>query len=102
MTGGQDIVGGMPVPDLARALLAEGVQKVAITTEDPSRYAEARLPDDPSARPPPRRPRSGGWPTSPPSPARRLCSTIRKCATELRRKAQAWPRGRADATRRHQ
>ena len=45
MTGGQDIVGGMAVPDLARALLAEGVKKVTITTEDPSRYAEARLPD---------------------------------------------------------
>ncbi|GAB4075605.1 indolepyruvate ferredoxin oxidoreductase family protein [Nostocoides australiense] len=45
MTGGQDIVGGMPVPRLAAELLAEGVAKVAITTEDPSRYAGARLPD---------------------------------------------------------
>ena len=45
MTGGQDIIGGMAVPDLARELLAEGVRRVAITTEDPSRYAGVALPE---------------------------------------------------------
>jgi len=44
MTGGQDAVGGMSVPEVVRELLAEGVAKVVITTEDPSRYRRTRLP----------------------------------------------------------
>ena len=44
MTGGQQAVGKMPVPDVAAALLAEGVRKVVITTEDPRRYRGVRLP----------------------------------------------------------
>ncbi|MFV0532685.1 MAG: indolepyruvate ferredoxin oxidoreductase family protein [Cumulibacter sp.] len=44
MTGGQDISGGMKVPDLVSELLAEGVTKVAITTEEPDRYRGVRLP----------------------------------------------------------
>ena len=44
MTGGQQAVGKMPVPDIAAALLAEGVRKVVITTEDPRRYRRVRLP----------------------------------------------------------
>jgi indolepyruvate ferredoxin oxidoreductase len=44
MTGGQQAVGRMPVPDVAAALLAEGARKVVITTEDPARYRRARLP----------------------------------------------------------
>ncbi|HEX4257191.1 MAG TPA: indolepyruvate ferredoxin oxidoreductase family protein [Streptosporangiaceae bacterium] len=44
MTGGQQAVGKMPVPRVAAALLAEGVARVVITTDDPSRYRRVRLP----------------------------------------------------------
>src|ERR1700760_556773 len=44
MTGGQQAVGKMPVPRVAGALLAEGVRKVIITTDDPRRYRRVRLP----------------------------------------------------------
>jgi indolepyruvate ferredoxin oxidoreductase len=44
MTGGQQAVGKMPVPRVATALLAEGVRKVIITTDDPHRYRRVRLP----------------------------------------------------------
>jgi indolepyruvate ferredoxin oxidoreductase len=44
MTGGQQAVGKMPVPRVATALLAEGVRKVIITTDDPGRYRGVRLP----------------------------------------------------------
>lgn len=43
MTGGQDVVGGMTVPQLTRWLALEGVGKVVITTEDPKRYKKAGL-----------------------------------------------------------
>ncbi len=38
MTGGQSVEGSMSVPDVAAELLAEGVRRVAIVAEDPSRY----------------------------------------------------------------
>ena len=44
MTGGQDAIGGMSVPDICRELLAEGVQRIVITTEEPKRYRRTRLP----------------------------------------------------------
>jgi indolepyruvate ferredoxin oxidoreductase len=44
MTGGQDATNQVGVPELARILQAYGVSKVAITTEDPRRYADADLP----------------------------------------------------------
>ena len=44
MTGGQDASGLRPVPDLARKLLAEGVRKVVITTDDPDKYRRVELP----------------------------------------------------------
>ncbi|MBO9523105.1 MAG: indolepyruvate ferredoxin oxidoreductase family protein [Nocardioidaceae bacterium] len=44
MTGGQDAVGAMTVPALVRELLAEGVGKVVVTTEEPARYRRVRLP----------------------------------------------------------
>jgi len=44
MTGGQEIVGEMGVPALARSLEAEGVRRIVITTEDPSRYQDVSLP----------------------------------------------------------
>ncbi len=43
MTGGQDVVGGMTVPELTRWLALEGVAKIVITTEDPKRYKNAGL-----------------------------------------------------------
>lgn len=44
MTGGQQAEGRMAVPELISSLLAEGVAKVAVTTEDRSRYKGIRLP----------------------------------------------------------
>jgi indolepyruvate ferredoxin oxidoreductase len=44
MTGGQDSVSPIEVPELVTILLAYGVSKVAITTEDPSRYRRVDLP----------------------------------------------------------
>jgi indolepyruvate ferredoxin oxidoreductase len=50
MTGGQHAVGNMPVAALARSLLAEGVAKVAITSDDPARYRRAHLPREVDVR----------------------------------------------------
>ncbi|MDE0135802.1 MAG: indolepyruvate ferredoxin oxidoreductase family protein [Acidimicrobiaceae bacterium] len=38
MTGGQDIDGGMAVPELTRSVHAEGVAKVMVVTDDTSKY----------------------------------------------------------------
>jgi indolepyruvate ferredoxin oxidoreductase len=45
MTGGQDPNGQLSVPQLVRALLAEGVVRVMITTDDLARYRDVDLPD---------------------------------------------------------
>lgn len=44
MTGGQDPVGAMPLDQLTRLLLAEGVSKVVVTTEDRQRIRSLKLP----------------------------------------------------------
>ncbi|MEV4101681.1 indolepyruvate ferredoxin oxidoreductase family protein [Nonomuraea sp. NPDC049649] len=44
MTGGQRTVGGMGVAQIVGVLLAEGVSKIIITTEDLRRYRRVRLP----------------------------------------------------------
>ena len=44
MTGGQQAQGRIQVPAVAATLLAQGVARVLITTDDPSRYAAASLP----------------------------------------------------------
>ena len=44
MTGGQDVVGARSVADLARMLLAEGVGRVIVTSEEPKRLAKSHLP----------------------------------------------------------
>jgi indolepyruvate ferredoxin oxidoreductase len=45
MTGAQPAIGIMAVPELAQELLAEGVRRVIVTTEDLDRYDGVRLPD---------------------------------------------------------
>ena len=44
MTGGQSPVGALSVPGIVNLLLAEGVRKVIVTTEDTSRYRKVKLP----------------------------------------------------------
>ncbi|QFR03138.1 indolepyruvate ferredoxin oxidoreductase family protein [Streptomyces phaeolivaceus] len=44
MTGGQAAVGGMSVAQVARELLAEGVRRVVVTTDDPKAYRRGALP----------------------------------------------------------
>ena len=44
MTGGQNIVGGKGVPQIVAELIAEGVAKIIVTTNDPARYKGVRLP----------------------------------------------------------
>ncbi len=38
MTGGQDAAGALPVPDLTRALEAEGVKRILVLTDEPDKY----------------------------------------------------------------
>jgi indolepyruvate ferredoxin oxidoreductase len=38
MTGGQDAAGAMPVPELTRALHAEGVKRILVVTDEPGKY----------------------------------------------------------------
>ncbi|MEA2296187.1 MAG: indolepyruvate ferredoxin oxidoreductase [Solirubrobacteraceae bacterium] len=51
MTGGQDIEGGMTVPELTRWLEAEGVKRVVVTTEDVGRYEGVSLASIAEVRP---------------------------------------------------
>ena len=46
MTGGQDIVGGKGVPQIVAELIAEGVARIIVTTNDLERYKGVRLPRD--------------------------------------------------------
>ena len=39
MTGGQPVIGARSIPDAAAELIAEGAQRVIVTTEDPKRWA---------------------------------------------------------------
>lgn len=43
MTGGQQPTGVLPIPSLTRMLLAEGVRRIIVTTQDPRRYRGARM-----------------------------------------------------------
>ena len=44
MTGGQDAPGMRSVPEVTTILLAEGVRKIIITTDEPRKYRELKLP----------------------------------------------------------
>jgi len=44
MTGGQDAAGAMTVPNMAQALLAEGVSRLIVTTDDIEKYKGVELP----------------------------------------------------------
>lgn len=50
MTGGQDVEGEMTVPAAVRSLAAEGVRRIVITAEDPSRYDGVALPENAELR----------------------------------------------------
>jgi indolepyruvate ferredoxin oxidoreductase len=45
MTGGQDPAGQMPLGNIVRELLLEGVRRVIVTTDDLDRYADDEFPD---------------------------------------------------------
>ena len=45
MTGGQDPFGQLEVPTLVKALLAEGVRRIIITTDEVARYRTVELPE---------------------------------------------------------
>lgn len=46
MTGGQDPVGGLGIPQVVQLLRAYGVAEILITTDDPGKYSRSHLPSD--------------------------------------------------------
>jgi indolepyruvate ferredoxin oxidoreductase len=91
MTGGQLPTGQLDVPALARVFLAEGVRRVLITTDDPSRYRGVTLPMGVDV-----------WPRSKMIDAQQALAGVagttvlihdQRCAAELRRDRK---RGRVD------
>ena len=50
MTGGQHIDGNLTPPQIARELLAEGVKKVVVVTDEPQKYATGAFPPEVAAK----------------------------------------------------
>jgi indolepyruvate ferredoxin oxidoreductase len=97
MTGGQDAVGAMAIPALTRALAAEGVRRIIVTTGEPGRYRQRSFRRQHG--------RLAGiaevWPRDRLAEAQQALSSVpgvtvlihdQECATELRRKRK---RGKA-------
>ncbi len=91
MTGGQEIMGAHPVVDVVNDLLANGVKKVIVTADDPSRFQGVTLPGGTEV-----------WHRDRLDEAQRLLAGVQgatvllhdqECAAELRR---ARSRGRAE------
>ena len=45
MTGGQDAAGAVDVPEIATMLMAEGVRRIIVTSDEPDRFDGVRFPD---------------------------------------------------------
>ena len=84
MTGGQPVAGGRGLADITRMLVAEGVKRIIVTTDDPRREAAQGLPADVEV-----------WPRRRIIEAQVLLAAIpgvtvlvhdQECAAELRRK----------------
>ena len=84
MTGGQQAVGGMGIEQVLQVLVAEGVSRIIVTTEDLKRYRRRRLPEGVVV-----------WDRSRIDEAQQLLATMpgvtvlvhdQECATEKRRK----------------
>lgn len=91
MTGGQDVEGGMAMPQLVRSLEAEGVKRIIITADDESRYEGVTL--APLAEVRPRKALRRSQKELASVPGVTVLIHDQACATELRR---ARKRGKAE------
>ncbi|WP_163510815.1 indolepyruvate ferredoxin oxidoreductase family protein [Fodinicola acaciae] len=84
MTGGQQAAGVRSIPEICRMLLAEGVKRIIVTTEDPKTYKNVWLPT--KAEVWQRRRLAEAQETLAKVPGVTVLIHDQECATELRRK----------------